>query len=175
PARHEVDGRTQVINRYARILLASCAAVAAVALGAAAALAATAWTIKPGGAITTSAAKPRVSDTRTASTLTCLSLTVNGTLKKGSGLSGSGAGSISAVSFQRCTSPLGVTFLLTATALPWHLNLASSSGGVVTGSISHMQIQFAGPSCAAVIDGTSATARNGRMKFPHPPPPRPPH
>jgi hypothetical protein len=92
-------------------------------------------------------------------------MAAHGTLKRGSGLAGSGAGSISAFAFNHCTSPLGVTWSLTATDLPWRVNLLSASGGVVTGSIGQMQIQLAGPGCTAVIAGTSAIASDGHIKF----------
>ena len=152
-------------KRQARILLAGSAAALVAVLGATTAVAATTWTIKPGGAITAGALNASFTDTKTRTKVTCTSMTASGTLKSGSGLSGSGAGSISAFTFNHCTSPLGVTWTLTAADLPWHLNLSSARGGVVTGSISHMQIQLAGPSCSAVIDGTSATAGDGHVKF----------
>jgi hypothetical protein len=151
--------------RYARPLIAGSAAVLAAILGATAALAATTWTIKPGGAISSTATNVNFKNTKTGTIFTCSSVAVSGTLKSGSGLSGSGAGSISAVTFPHCTGPLGVTFGLTPKDLPWHLNLAAYSGGVAMGSISHMQIQLAGSGCATLISGTSATASNGHVKF----------
>lgn len=155
--------------RYARPLIAGSAAVLAAMLGATAAFAATTWTIKPGGAVTAKATNAPFTDTKTGTKTTCSSMTASGTLKTGSGLSGSGAGSISAFTFTHCTGPLGltarVTFSLTATGLPWHINFASFGNGVVTGSISHMRIRLAGPSCSAVIDGTGATAGDGHVKF----------
>jgi hypothetical protein len=151
--------------RYALPLIAGSAALLAAMLGATAAFAATTWTIKPGGAISANAPKASFKDTKTGSNQTCDSMTASATLKSGSGLSGSGTGSIPAFTFNHCTGPLGETLSLTATDLPWHMNLLSDSGGVVTGSISHMQIQLAGPSCTAIIAGTSATASNGHVKF----------
>jgi hypothetical protein len=151
--------------RYARPLIAGSAAILAATLGATAAFAATTWTVKPGGAISASAPVASFKDTKTRSNATCDSMAASGTLKRGSGLSGSGAGSITAFTFNHCTSPLGVTWSLMATDLPWHLNLSSASGGVVTGSLSHMQIKLLGPSCSAVIDGTSATVGNGHVRF----------
>jgi hypothetical protein len=151
--------------RYARPLIAGSAAVLVAMLGATAAFAATTWTIRPGGAVTATAASAKFKDTTTGSTFTCTSVTASGTLKSGSGLSGSDAGSISAAVFGHCTSPLGVTWELKPTDLPWRLNFSSSSGGAVTGSISHMRIQFSGPSCTAVIDGSSATASDGHLRF----------
>src|SRR5207302_1485081 len=97
------------------------------------------------------------------------SLTTSGTLKSGTGLPGSGAGSLAAFGFHRCTNPFSsarrTTFVLTATGLPWHLNLAAYNNGVATGTISHMRITLAGPSCEAVIDGTGGSARDGHVRF----------
>jgi hypothetical protein len=162
-----------VSRHRARVLFICGAMVSAAALGATPAFAAATWTVKPGGAITATGTKVVFTDPRTRSNWTCQSVTVTGKLKSGSGLSGSGAGSISAVTFKACTNPLGVTFpnpprvtfLVTATALPWHINLSSYSGGVVTGSISHLQMRLGGPSCTAVLSGTGATATDGHVKF----------
>ncbi len=160
-------------TRQARLLAAVPAAFLAAALGAAAASAAATWTIKPGGAITATGTKVVFTDPKTGSNWTCQSVTITGRLKPGSGLSGSGAGSISAVTFKTCTNPLGVTlpnplrvtFLVTATDLPWHINLSGYSNGVATGSISHLQMQLGGPGCNAVLGGTSATATDGHVRF----------
>jgi hypothetical protein len=155
--------------RHARPLIAGSAAALAATLGATAALAATTWTIKPGGAVTATGANVVSTDPKTGSNWTCQSVTLNGNLHSGSGLSGSGAGSISAVTFTRCTNPLDVTsrvvFTLTATDLPWHINLSSYSNGAVTGSISHLQMQLGGPGCKAVLGGSSATAIDGHVRF----------
>jgi len=155
------------------LLLAGCAAVLTVALGAGTALAAATWTITPGGAVTAKSGNAPITDTKVGRVMTCLSLTASGTLKSGSGVPGSGAGSLAAFGFHRCTNPLakGIpsarreTFTMTATGLPWHLNLASYGNGVATGTISHMRITLAGPSCTAVIDGTGATVRDGHVRF----------
>jgi hypothetical protein len=151
--------------RYARPLIAGSAAVLAATLSATAAFAATTWTIKPGGAITSTATNVKFKDTKTGSTFTCSSIAFSGTLKSGGGLSGSGAGSISALTFTTCTAPLGVTFVITPKDLPWHLNLSSYSGRTAMGSISHMQIMLGGPSCRSLISGTSATANDGHVRF----------
>ena len=155
--------------RYARPLIAGSAAVLTAILGATAAFAATTWTIKPGGAVTTTGMNVVSTDTKTRSNWTCQSVALTGKLHSGSGLSGSGAGSISAVTFTHCTNPLDVTsrvtFSLTATDLPWHINLSSYGNGVVTGSISHLQMHLTGPNCTAVLGGSSATAIDGHVKF----------
>jgi hypothetical protein len=110
-------------------------------------------------------AKATFKDTATGSAFTCQSVSMTGTLKSGSGLSGSGAGSLSAVSFANRTSPINLVLPLKATGLPWHVNLSSDSNGVVTGTISHMQIVDKSPPCNFVLDGTSGTARDGHVRF----------
>lgn len=155
-------------KRFARILLAAPAAVLAATLGGTTALAATTtWTVKPGGPFTGKSGTFKLKDTRTGSTVTCASSSLSGTLKSGSGLSGTGLGSITAVGFTNCGGPLGFTFGLRAGDLPWQLNAASynAATGVVTGSISHIHISLSGPSCSAVVDGTSGSASNGRVRF----------
>ncbi len=161
---------TAMSSRYARILAAGGTAVLAVTLAAAPALAATTWTIKPGGAITaTSSGRFTLKDTRTGTMLPCYSATASGTLMHGSGLPGSGAGSLSAVGVSVCTGPgvSDIRFTLQATDLPWHVNLSSydAATGVVTGAVSHLQITMSGDGCTAVIDGTSGTPSDGWVKF----------
>ncbi len=155
-------------NRYARILAAGCAAVFAATLAAAPALAATTWTIKPGGAITATSGGLTLTDTTTGTVcFSSSSAIASGTLKHGSGLPGSRAGSLSGVSFARCIGPGGPQFGLQATDLPWHVNLSSynAAKGVLTGTVSHLQIMMSGDGCAAVIDGTSGTASDGQLRF----------
>lgn len=152
-------------KQKARTLFACPAAALTAVLGATTALAATTWTIKPGGAVTASAGVANFKDTGTQSTFACEPETFSGTFKSGSGLTGTGAGSISAASFQHCSGPLGENITLKPVALPWHVNLSAVRLGVVTGSITHMRIRFTFPSCAAVIDGTGATASDGSVRF----------
>jgi hypothetical protein len=161
-------------TRYARILFAGCAAALTAALGVTTAFAATTWTIKPGGAITAKSATATFNDTKHGGLFTCTSLSASGRLKTGSGLAGSHAGSISAVDFGRCTSPLGrfraprvdIVWTVQAAGLPWHLNLVSDDRGVVRGTISHIEIKVSTVvGCSAVIDGTSGTATDGIVRF----------
>jgi hypothetical protein len=160
--------------RYARALLAGCAAGLTVTLGVTAALAATTWTIRPGGAVTAMSGTATFNDTKTGGLFKCTSLSARGTLKTGSGLSGSHAGSISAVGFARCTSPLGrfraqridVVWTPQAAGLPWHLNFSSDDRGVAQGTISHIQIHVSTVfGCTVVIDGTSGTATDGTVRL----------
>jgi len=148
----------------------SAALAGVLALSASSAIAATTntgvaatWTVKPGGAITAKAGVTTLKDTKTGSVLTCQSSSGKGTVKSGKGLSGTGIGSISALSFNICTGPLGLTFTVHTTHFPWHLNAVSFSGGVTTGTITGIHATLSGPSCSAVVDGTGATANNGKV------------
>jgi hypothetical protein len=154
-------------KRYAQGLFTIAAAVLAAVLGVTNALAATTWTVRPGGAIPLKSGTLVLTDTKTHSNIVCESSRFTGMLKSGSGLSGTGIGSITGGSFTTCNNSLGPTFILTMTDLPWPVNLATynATKGVARGSFGHIQIKVAGPSCAAVIDGTSGTASDGIVKF----------
>ncbi len=153
-----------ILKRASSVLVTSAAlaGVLGLGVGSAAAVAAT-WTVRPGGAITAKAGKTTLTDKNTGSTLSCSSSSGKGTLKHGSGLSGTGIGTISALSFSNCTGPLGLTFTVHTTHFPWHLNAVSFSSGVTTGTITGIHATLSGPSCSAVVDGTGASANNGRV------------
>jgi len=149
-------------KRSGSVLLATAAAAATIGLGASQALAAT-WTVKPGGAITGTSGTTTLKDTSTGSVLTCKSSKATGTVKSGSGLSGTGIGSIKTATFSTCTGPLGLTFTVTTGHLPWHLNAVSYSSGVTHGTITGIHATLSGSGCSAVVDGTGATANNGKV------------
>ena len=157
------------ISKRAGSLLITGAALAGVlALSAGSALASTdaaTWTATPGGTITAKAGTTTLKDTKSGSVLTCTSSSGKGSVKKGSGLSGAGLGSITALSFSNCTGPLSLTFTVKTTHFPWKLNANSynASKGVTTGTITGIHATLTGPSCSAVVDGTSATANNGEV------------
>ena len=158
---------TAMSNRYARILAAGAAAVLVAALeGPAALAAATAmtWTVRPGGAITATTGTLTLTDTRSGVSDTCASSTMSVTLKAGSGLPGSGIGSISKAGYRCCGHICSPD--LAFHGLPWHLNLDSydAATGVSRGTISHLKISFvAYPnlSCHAVVNGTSGSTPDG--------------
>jgi hypothetical protein len=157
----------------ARLRFAGCAAVVVAALAVTTALAAATWTIRPGGAIAAQSGTATFTDTRIGHLFTCLFLSASGALKSGSGLPGTGAGAISAAGFHTCTNPFGrvrtprvdLTWTVRATGLPWHVNFSSYKSGVVTGTISHMHINLTTTQCRALIDGTAATASDGKVAF----------
>jgi len=156
-------------KHHARFVLAAAAAALTVATGATAALAATTWTVSPGGKVAARTTKVTFTDPTTGSALTCGNDTVTGTLKSGSRLSGTGIGSVTAVSIQGCTGPLAIVLLVKAADLPWHLSLTSYNAetGVATGTISGIKITWAGPACTAVINGTGGV-HSGVVKVSYP-------
>jgi hypothetical protein len=153
-------------NRHARILAAGGAAVLVAALGSPAALAAptaTAWTVRPGGAITATAGSLTLTDTRGSVSDTCTSSTMSGALKAGSGLPGAGAGAISMAAFSGCGHIGSHDFA--PRGLPWHLNLVSYDAaiGVSRGTISHLKLAFSITGCRAAINGTSSSTPSGAV------------
>jgi hypothetical protein len=155
-------------RRYARSLAAFPAAVLAAVLGVTTAFAATTWTVRTGGSISMSSKALTLKDTKTGAMFTCTSSVLSGTLRHGGGLPGSGIGSITAASITEC-GEAGFVFPVKATDLPWHVNFSSynATKGVVTGSVSHVQIHVRAVEfrCTAVVDGTSGTASDGIVRF----------
>lgn len=160
-------------NRFAR-----SAAVLVAALGVPAALAAATaktWTVQPGGAITATAGRTGLTNAAPSHPVTCVSSKATGTLRSGSGLPGADAGSLSAIGFATCvyrvSSTLNLAFTVRPAGLPWQVNLSSydAATGVAAGTVSHIALTVAvvsnPPGCHAVVDGTSATAGNGRVAF----------
>jgi hypothetical protein len=148
---------------------AATALVIGVSAGAALAVSST-WTVKPGGAVNGTAGTTTLTDTSQKppnNTVVCTSSATKATLKSGSGLSGTGLGSITSASFTNCTGPLGFKFTV-ASKLPWHLNATSynSTTKTVTGTITGIHSTLtSGTICKAVVDGTSGTANNGMVKI----------
>jgi hypothetical protein len=160
------------------VVLAAAAALATAALAAAAvpaaspsaasAATATTWTVSPGGKITAAAGKTTLADTPTGAVTTCQSSHMSGALKAGTGLPGSGIGSLATSVYSLCSGgPFPAT--VAASGLPWRLNLTSydRSTGVARGTISHLQIAAAisFSQCTAVIKGTGGTAPDGVTSF----------
>jgi hypothetical protein len=153
-------------KRLTAVLLSSGAAAVALGLGSTTAMASTiaaTWTVKPGWAVTASGSG-QVKDTKTGTVAKCTSIKISkATLKKGSGLSGTGIGTISASSFSGCTiATIAVT--VTTKDLPWKLNAVSynATTGVTTGTLTRVQLLATAPGCSATLEGTTAT--NGKIK-----------
>src|SRR5215469_8337432 len=123
-------------------LVLAAAAVLAAGPGATSSAAATAktWTVRPGGPSTATAGKTTVADVTTGTTVSCVSSSMSGTVKAGSGLPGTGIGSIATAGFGPCLTA-GFAPRLTPDGLPWELNLSSYDArtGVARGTTSHLQ------------------------------------
>jgi len=79
---------------------------------------------------------------RTGTAVNCKSSRMAGPLKAGSGLPGTGIGTISSAAYS-CIAPVG-TLRLTPLGLPWRLNIVSCDAGtgVTRGTISHVRLNF---------------------------------
>jgi len=158
--------------RMRTILSASgVAVVMAIGLGATTALAVTTWTVKPGGSYTAKSGTTTLTDTVTGAVLTCTSSAAAGTLKSGSGLTNP-LGTVTSNTFTGCTGPAGLTFSVKTSASstkPWKVNATSFSSGVTHGNISGIHAKLTGTNntCTAVVDGTGATAFNGKVAISH--------
>jgi hypothetical protein len=156
-----------ILRRPATLLLAGAAVAGSIALSAGPALAATTtWTITKGGAVTATAEKVTVKDTTTNLALSCKSSTFKAKLKSGKKLAGADAGSLTAFGLSGCSAD-GFPVKLATGKLPWHLNLVSYKSGVTTLTLTglHATLTVSSLGCSGVVDGTSATADNGKVEL----------
>ena len=153
-----------ILKRTGSMLAMGAAVAAVIGLSTAPAFAATTYTVKPGGNITAKAGKTTLKDKNTGSTLSCASSAGKGHVKSGSGLSGKGIGKITALTFAKCTGPLGLHFTVKTTHFPWRLNAKAYKNGVTTGTVTGIHALLSGPSCTATVDGTGAAKNNGMVK-----------
>jgi hypothetical protein len=152
------------LNQAALLAAAAVAALAIVPGTAAQASTATTWTVRPGGSLTATSSEEVLTDTTTGVRFPCEPSNAAGTLKSGSGLSGTGIGMITSIKINACKLSVG-SYLVKARHLPWHLNLTSydPGTGVSSGTVSHLDATLTGTGCQGVIDGTSATAPDGTV------------
>lgn len=150
-------------KRLTAVILGGGTALA-LALGTTAAMAVNAtWTVKPGGKISFSGSA-QVKDTKTGTIAKCTSVKMSGTVKSGSGLSGTGIGTLTSATFSNCNvGGIGVT--VAVKGLPWKLNATSFKSGVTTGTISGIELVASNPACSATLDGTAAGKHNGVTKL----------
>jgi len=158
--------RGRLTRRMVLTGAAATALVIGVSAGAALAVNAT-WTVKPGGSFSFSGTA-QVKDATNPNHVVakCTTVKMSGTLKSGSGLSGTGIGTIKTASFTGCT--IGAIAVTVAVhGLPWMENAASfnATTGVTTGTISHIDLVATAPACHATLDGTAAGANNGKTKI----------
>jgi hypothetical protein len=152
-------------TRLTKVLLSAGAAALVVGLTATTALATakTTWSVSPGGSISVSGSA-QVKDTKTGTIAKCKKITLSGTLKSGTGLSGTGLGTVTDASFSGCTIAT-ITVTVTVKDLPWTVDALSydSSTGVSTGKLVGVELVATATGCSATLQGTTAT--NGYTKF----------
>jgi hypothetical protein len=152
--------------RPGRIAFSATTAILTVALGAGPAAATTTWTVAPGGLFTGHAGTTKLEDTTDGNSLNCTSSQVSGRFKSGTGLSGTGIGSITGGGkFDSCLGPLALAYTITLRGLPWHISVTADHDGVIYGTISHVEITASLPDCRFTIDGTAAGAFDGMVQF----------
>lgn len=130
-----------------RLLLSGgiIAAALAVALPASAT---TTWTVSGGTSWTASlqsGASVVLADSTAGTSITCTVSSAAGTIKNGTGLSGTGIGTVTSftlgTSSIKCTGPFGTTCTATQKAgTIWNINVVSYSGGVTTGDITGIDL-----------------------------------
>jgi hypothetical protein len=153
------EGRNSYMRkRLSTIVLGGSVAALAITLSATTAQAASGWKVSPGGSFS-SKGSDQVTDSKTGTVAKCTTVKISGTLKK-SASSGKGLGTIKKASFSGCTiGPIAVT--VATHGLPWKLNATSYSNGVVTGSVSGIDLVATATGCSATLDGTGAGKDNG--------------
>lgn len=140
------------------ITTGGAAAVLALTLGTASSSAAirTTWSVHPGGSIKV-AGSAQVKDAKTGTVAKCKTIKLAGKLKSGSGLSGTGIGTITSGSFTGCTIAT-IAVNVATQHLPWKLNAASynATTGVTTGTISGIVLVATAPGCSATLEGATS-------------------
>jgi hypothetical protein len=121
------------------------------------------WTVTPGGAITGAAGTTTLKDNTAGLTVTCTSSSTTGTLKSGSGLSGTGIGSVTSLTFNNCSVD-GITLTVATGTVSYPLNLKSYKSGTSSGKIAKIHFSVTSSVCSFDINGTSATANNGSVR-----------
>jgi hypothetical protein len=159
-----------ILRRSAGVLLAGAALATTMlvpaAVSPALASATATWTITPGGTITATAPGATVTDTTNGNKLGCTGSSLTASLKSGKGLSGTNAGSMSKFSLTKCGAD-GIFIGILAKHTPWHVSLTAydAKTGVTTIAVTgiHLAVSQKALGCTGVVDGTSATADNGKI------------
>ena len=166
PGKDRVRKEVRAIrNRLGKALITSAATAAIIGMAAAPAFATAAtWTVKPGGATTGKAGTTTVTDTTAGQSVSCTSSSAKGTFKNGSGLSGAGIGTISTLTVSGC-SVLGMNISVTITGkMPVNALSFNATKKTVSMTLTKIHGSLSTSGCSATIDGTGATAHNGKVK-----------
>jgi hypothetical protein len=184
--------KTRLISLTATVVTAGAAiALAATSAFASAPHAKLSWSVSPGGSIKgvlNSGTTTILKDTTSGNSVTCKVSTAVGSLKSGSGLSGSGIGKITSISWgtstTKCTGPFSSAWTATGTATstdPWMLNAtgyaSSVDGGQTSGTITEhdatgdigvgatLHGTVLGAACTAVVGGTTSAPASASVLY----------
>ena len=142
---------------------AGAAAIIGMAAAPAFATAAT-WTVKPGGTTAGKAGTTTVADVTAGQSVSCTSSATKGTFKTGSGLSGTGIGTVTSLTVSGC-SVLGMNISVTITGkMPVNAVSFNSAKKTVSMTLTKIHGSLSASGCSATIDGTGAAAHNGKVK-----------
>jgi hypothetical protein len=122
------------------------------------------WTVTPGGSVTGMSGKATLKDTTTGTALTCKSMSLGGILESGSGLKGKGLGHFTSAASAGCDLAT-ISVSVSSSSPDWVLNAVSYKPGVTTGTLTGLHFAISATGCSFVIDGTSGTANDGRVKI----------
>ncbi|MEY7971530.1 hypothetical protein AB8O38_05960 [Saccharomonospora xinjiangensis] len=113
------------------------------------------WVVNPGGGYTASSGTTVLTNTANGVTLNCAGSKASGSLATNAGGSPAQIGTIAAISWERCSGPLGLTFDVVPQNLPWSINGESYADGVTTGYIGGIVAKLTGPGCNATVQGAA--------------------
>lgn len=143
-------------GRLIGALAAGAALVASAVLSAPAGAEADTWTVTPGGAFHGVAGETVLTIEESGVQLFCVSASVDGTAKSGTGLTNPLADipATPGIQFNDCQGPLGLTFTVKHVNT-WHLVGDSYDGAdVTTGRITDITADITGPGCTAQVTGS---------------------
>ena len=113
------------------------------------------WNVAPGGSITLTGAKARITDAVTHWALLCQSSSGGGSLLAGHDLPGKDLGSIKTLTLATCTGPAKTAYTITA-SLPWSVSATAydAAKGVTTMLIEGFHVTFSSTACSGTLAGT---------------------
>ncbi len=121
------------------------------------------WTVSPGGSFSGSAGQTTMWDSTSNAQFPCLDSQLTGSLKSGTGLIGTGIGTITSLTLDNCS--LGGTISTGTVAWLLSAHSYSTTTGVTTLTLTKIHFAVSTSGCSYVIDGTSDTADNGKVKI----------
>lgn len=159
-------------HRMRAVFMTAAASALAISLGTTASFASTAstWTVSPGGSWTgVMSGTFTLMDTTNGKSLGCGHTKSAGTFRPGTGLSGTGIGTITSLAFTKCTGPRRLAFTVAGKNFPWSISADSYdpaiTNGTTTGTLSGIHARLTATGCTAVVDGTRAFADDGATQI----------